>query len=106
MPKYLELEKLKKDFLDKDEKLKIKKEELKLFLPKYEDSSIKYRNLENEYKLISEYEYTINEIMKKLDLLEKLEKLKRELEENKLKILYCDLVEKRKVLDDILKYFY
>lgn len=99
MPKYMEFTKLKDELFNKRIKLDSSNDEYKRVLKDYEEVLVKYDSIKLKMDEIQLCNKLIDDNLKKMSLLDRLDKLNKEYEELSSKIIYCRLIEKEGLLD-------
>ena len=103
MPKYMEFTRLKEDASNKKIKLDSSNKEYNKILKEYEEVLEKYNNIKVKLEEIQLCNKLINDNLKKMSLLDRLDKLNKEYEELNSKLIYCRLIEKEGLLDKLNK---
>lgn len=101
MPKYLELGKLRKDLSNKRDSLRKSEEEYNIVSKEYDKCLLEYEGINNKIDEIQVYKNEIVNLNKRIDLLVTVENLKKELNNEKLKLNYCRYLEIEDILNDI-----
>lgn len=103
MPKYMEFTKLKDELSNKRIKLDSSNDEYKRVLKDYEEVLVKYDSIKLKMDEIQLCNKLIDDNLKKMSLLDRLDKLNKEYEELSSKLIYCRLIEKEGLLDKFNK---
>lgn len=99
MPKYMEFTKLKDELSNKRIKLDSSNDEYKRVLKDYEEVLVKYDSIKLKMDEIQLCNKLIDDNLKKMSLLDRLDKLNKEYEEISSKFIYYCLIEKEGLLD-------
>jgi len=101
MPKYLELEKLKRDLFYKQENLGKLELEYKDVSVEFEKRLLEYNKLDEKLNKVQDYKNEINLFNKKIELFNVVDGLKIELAQEKTKLNYCRLLELKDIIVNI-----
>ena len=101
MPKYLELINLKDNLSDKKEKLISNEKEYSIIIDDYEECLLKYNSIKDKLNSVQECNNIIENVQKKLILLDEIDKLDIELSSLYKKLTYCQMEDKKVVLAKI-----
>lgn len=99
MPKYLEVVKLRGDLESKRIKLDSSNVLYSKILEEYDEVLVKYDSIKLKLDEIQLYNKLIEDNLKKMSLLEKLDKLNKEYDDVNNKYIYCSIKEKEILLD-------
>ena len=103
MPKYLEVVKLRDDLGSKKIKLNNSNVLYSKILKEYDEVFVKYDSIKIKLDEIQLYNKLIDDSLKKLSLLERLDRLNEEYDEVNTKFVYCSIREKESLLDKFIK---
>lgn len=101
MPKYRELINLKKDFVDKKNKIDNNKKDYLVLIDDFEQVMSKYNGIKDILNQIQNYNKLIDETEKKLSLLDEIDNLNKEFNNLSKKLLFCKLEDKREIFRKI-----